>query len=1546
MKNIGKKFLASILAIAQVITFTPVNNITAYAADSGGSGNEEARDGNRNSLFKSTLDSDGNLTVTITEKTGSTDITKNVATALWGGVKDKIKTVTFDDAITNIEGMNDCVNLTSIKFPSSLTATSHTSGSNDGQNAFNNCTSLTSVDMSNITNLEHMPYGYFDGCTTLTSVKLPEGIECISSNCFKSCTSLTTINIPNSCKTIYADAFKNDTSLKSIDLNKVERIDAGAFNNTGLTEIYFPATVQSVGNAFNECYSLQKISGGNGLANYLGTNNGGIKTGADRNNNAVVSAFDIFAVNNMQAPNNSFYDGVYNVNHYHKSLETNVDDAANCIKNANWYKAGRYLYTLNFIDATHQVFDTDKTFTEYTAYFDNYTKEMAAVETSTTGSDRVAVKPLQAKENATEITTANLQVGIRSLDYKPQTKDEKIYTPSDKWKVSTDENGEVVDITENTTIDTIIQKAGMNNHVINLYLTKWDEKNVPKKQYTVNFYNIKGKDTVTQTYNENDNLKDIPKDLDYSDNSTIYTFKGWSTSRQESDITTVDESIKVTQNLNYYAIYEKKSKVVLKYVYTTMSDSNNPACGDAWNLSTDTTKYLKDTRSFDSYIGAKLGDTYEKAPETLKNLSFYNWYVYDNNSRSYKEIEINADTEITWDNVVNGDERCLVLYAIYGPKKYNVSFVNEDNTSENKSGQVEAGKTYGDTFPYDPFGGSDNAISSDWTPSSDDKVFKGWKVNDTAEIVSTENALKRVINEDTTFKAVFEAPKYTAKFYYITDGDDYNDTPIIKSNIDTGTSLEKVKPDSIPERKSDSNYTYTFKGWSDSRYDDYTLDESVVTIDNDVEFFAKYDKKEIKKYIVTFKPENGEEDTVKGNITSGTHMNTLTPANPTKEGYTFKGWSKDRTTVIDDDVITSDTTYFAVYEKDPVVTPTIKIIFVDDDETTVLLNENVYALGISFKDLTKPADPTKASDEDYTYQFKGWRVKGETDLVDTNRTFNTDTTLVAVYEKTPVIKMVKVNFIDEDSTPLCDEKTVVKNSTLGEVTDKPLPTKAEDDNFTYVFDGWTVDDNKVDDTYVISKDTTFKATYKAIQKPTEPTPVDPEAKVTVIFEDYDLTEISRNTDVVSGSALSTVKPADPSRAEDEDYTYTFAGWKLEENNAVVDDDYKILKDTTFIATYTATKKDKTYHVIFKDEDGTILDEKDVPANTPLGDIKPKDPSKDGKDFNGWDDGTGIKPDDTPIVKDTTFTAKYEPKVTEKVTVKFVDYDDKELDKKEVEKNVTLGSLNEDKPKRDGFNFIGWSKEDIVVDDGYVITEDTVFIATYVTKEIKLIQIDGTLLDKDGKPIANAVVTLHSTVRQTKTDENGYYIFKNVELEEHEINAKVENTEVYKYNIDATDVENIKKVLEAQDKNYDVDSNISEKNGIVTITLNAKEKGNETPAPAPVEPTPVEPEPTPVEPTPVEPEPTPVEPTPVEPTPVEPTPDVPEVPDDDTPDVPDKPINVDIKVIPSTPTPKEDEETPKKHQKEEENIPKTGDDVFVYVIGLVAGMLVLKRKKRK
>ena len=73
----------------------------------------------------------------------------------------------------------------------------------------------TVTNASYLTQSNVVGAGSFEGCTTLTSIIIPEGKTTIGLDAFKGCTALKSVYIPNSVTDIWA-AFKNCTVLESI----------------------------------------------------------------------------------------------------------------------------------------------------------------------------------------------------------------------------------------------------------------------------------------------------------------------------------------------------------------------------------------------------------------------------------------------------------------------------------------------------------------------------------------------------------------------------------------------------------------------------------------------------------------------------------------------------------------------------------------------------------------------------------------------------------------------------------------------------------------------------------------------------------------------------------------------------------------------------------------------------------------------------------------------------------------------------------------------------------------------------------------------------------------------------------------------------------------------------------------------------------------------------------------------------------------------------------------------------------------------------------
>ena len=63
---------------------------------------------------------------------------------------------------------------------------------------FSGCISLESFDFPNLKKIENSYTGVFQGCTSLKSVILPQGLASIGEKAFMDCTSLESITIPAS----------------------------------------------------------------------------------------------------------------------------------------------------------------------------------------------------------------------------------------------------------------------------------------------------------------------------------------------------------------------------------------------------------------------------------------------------------------------------------------------------------------------------------------------------------------------------------------------------------------------------------------------------------------------------------------------------------------------------------------------------------------------------------------------------------------------------------------------------------------------------------------------------------------------------------------------------------------------------------------------------------------------------------------------------------------------------------------------------------------------------------------------------------------------------------------------------------------------------------------------------------------------------------------------------------------------------------------------------------------------------------------------------
>ncbi len=302
----------------------------------------------------------------------------------------------------------------------------------------------------------------------------------------------------------------------------------------------------------------------------------------------------------------------------------------------------------------------------------------------------------------------------------------------------------------------------------------------------------------------------------------------------------------------------------------------------------------------------------------------------------------------------------------------------------------------------------------------------------------------------------------------------------------------------------------------------------------DVELFEGAERIANNNYVVISR--RGEE------LPSGTKLATITLQVP-MGSTSFNAikdslirLQQDNTKVTEDDTIDSTTPPVQKFQTSVQITPKLPLTFRNDTGTVELATVYVW-IGEKPSIEELPEIPTDLGHECVGWQTRNGGVVGETltneQLADV--TVNTYNTYYAAC-------LYNITFLDGDGTTVLQEKT----SLYGEVpvyTGETVPTKEPTAQYTYTFRNYSTQKTTRDWSYTPS----FNRTTN---------------QYTVTFVDYDGTEISSALYNYLTSPENIVKPADPTRDADAQYTYTFAGW----TPAFA----YVTQDATYTATYEAT----------------------------------------------------------------------------------------------------------------------------------------------------------------------------------------------------------------------------------------------------------------------------------------------------------------------------------------------------------------------------------------
>ena len=383
-----------------------------------------------------------------------------------------------------------------------------------------------------------------------------------------------------------------------------------------------------------------------------------------------------------------------------------------------------------------------------------------------------------------------------------------------------------------------------------------------------------------------------------------------------------------------------------------------------------------------------------------------------------------------------------------------------------------------------------------------------------------------------------------------------------------------------------------------------------------------------------------------------------------------------------------------------------KITFVTD--TGEVICSDFYASGST---VTPPANPTKASDNTYTYVFAGWDQ--EITIVGGHKTYT------AIF--TPVYIDYTVIFKDYNGNTIS-----TKTYHYGDTIIAPSnPTRAADNTYTYTFAGW---DNEI---VACAGDATYTATYT-------PTYIE----YTVVFKDYDGEIISTDT-YHYGDAVTA--PSNPVREADLVGTYSFKSWDNEVENCVGNATYTAVYDMSYI----------DYTVVFKDYDGDVISTKTYHYGDTI--IVPTNPTREADNtytyaFSGWDKSV------ISCAGDATYTATYTPTYI-KYTVVFKDYDGETISSKDYHYGDTVTVPSDPTRSLDNtytYAFAGWDAN-VASTCGGSATYTATYTPTYIDYTVIFKDYDGEIISSNTYHYGDAITIPTSPTRET--DVVGSYTFK-------------------------------------------------------------------------------------------------------------------------------------------------------------------------------------------
>ena len=560
-------------------------------------------------------------------------------------------------------------------------------------------------------------------------------------------------------------------------------------------------------------------------------------------------------------------------------------------------------------------------------------------------------------------------------------------------------------------------------------------------------------------------------------------------------------------------------------------------------------------------------------------------------------------------------------------RSYLVTFKNDDGSQ-----LVATEYLYGTVPTYDT-----STLRKDATAEYT-YTFSGWQ-SSTGETITSDAALPAVTGE-VTYTAVYAATKNSYTISWNVNGE------VTDTTFEYGK--QPAYPNGEPTKEATAQYTYTFKGWKAGEGDTVYTAETLPNVTGVATYTAVFEAT-VNSYTITFVDEDGatvlDTQTLEYGQTPVYGGQTPSKAADAEFTYTFAGWNPAIAEV------TGSATYKAVYTNE---TNVYTVTWNNYNGSTLETDAEVpYGTMPSYDG----AEPVKEADAQYTYTFSGWTPA--VNAVTGNVTYT------AQFESH--IRSYTIRFVDEAGNVLY-EAAVEYGQTPTYAGETPV--KATDAQYTYTFKGWSPA------LAAVSGEATYTPEF--------------EAKVntyTVTWKNGTET-VETDANVPYGS-LAVYDGIEPTKAGDNVYDYTFAGWALDGTEEVLDlSTYTIVGTTNLVAVYT--KEFHLYTIRWIDGDGNVMVTEKLKWGDPI--TGPKDsqgnamtPTKTATaqytyTFKEWD--TAIVDENSQpitVTGDKDFTAQF-TKTLNKYTVTWKDWNGTVLKSEQVEYD-TLPEYSGETPTR-------------------------------------------------------------------------------------------------------------------------------------------------------------------------------------------------------------------------------------------------------------------------